>query len=144
MLLVSSGSRLYPIRWSQILSWEWRCSWSSADRRCSNYIWVINNLIAYLSASYIRYLTVMIGIPAPWGNELVTRLDKYHAETASEIVCVATLVKTHRIPNLKCLSSSLAVVFSQSIEAKCLFQNEYVVGTASTVVAPAISKWSTM
>ena len=27
--------------------WEWRCSWSSADRRCSNYIWVINNFIAY-------------------------------------------------------------------------------------------------
>ena len=24
-----------------------RCSWSSADRRCSNYIWVINNFIAY-------------------------------------------------------------------------------------------------
>ena len=31
MLLVSSCSRLYPIRWSQVLSWEWRCSWSSAD-----------------------------------------------------------------------------------------------------------------
>ena len=46
-LLVSSWSSLYPIRWSQVLSWEWRCSWSSADRRCSNYIWVINNLIAY-------------------------------------------------------------------------------------------------
>ena len=30
-----------------VLSWEWRCSWSSADRRCSNYIWVINNFIAY-------------------------------------------------------------------------------------------------
>ena len=29
------------------VSWEWRCSWSSADRRCSNYIWVINNLIAF-------------------------------------------------------------------------------------------------
>ena len=26
---------------------EWRCSWSSADRRCSNYIWVIDNSIAY-------------------------------------------------------------------------------------------------
>ena len=26
---------------------EWRCSWSSADRRCSNYVWVIDNLIAY-------------------------------------------------------------------------------------------------
>ena len=24
----------------------WRCSWNSADRRCSNYIWVINNFIA--------------------------------------------------------------------------------------------------
>ena len=24
-----------------------RCSWSSADRRCSNYIWVIDNFIAY-------------------------------------------------------------------------------------------------
>ena len=26
---------------------EWRCSWSSADRRCSSYIWVINKFIAY-------------------------------------------------------------------------------------------------
>ena len=26
---------------------EWRCNWSSADRRCSNYIWVINNFIVY-------------------------------------------------------------------------------------------------
>ena len=25
----------------------WRCSWSSTDRRCSNYIWVINSFIAY-------------------------------------------------------------------------------------------------
>ena len=23
---------------------EWRCSWSSADRRCSNYIWVSKNI----------------------------------------------------------------------------------------------------
>ena len=58
MLLVSSCSCLYPIRWSQVLSWEWRCSWSNADRRCSNYIWVINNLIGYQSASYIRDLAV--------------------------------------------------------------------------------------
>ena len=33
---------------------EWRCSWSSADRRCSNYIWVIDNFIAYQGATYIR------------------------------------------------------------------------------------------
>ena len=60
LLLVSSCSCLYPIRWSQVLSWEWRCSWSSADRRCTNYIWVIYNLIAHLSASYITDLTVRI------------------------------------------------------------------------------------
>ena len=47
MFLVSSCSCLCPIYWSQVLSWEWRCSWSSADRRCSYYIWVINNFIAY-------------------------------------------------------------------------------------------------
>ena len=31
MLLVSSCSCLCPIHWSQVLSREWRCSWSSAD-----------------------------------------------------------------------------------------------------------------
>ena len=30
---------------SQVLSREWRYSWSSSDRRCSNEIWVINNLL---------------------------------------------------------------------------------------------------
>ena len=33
---------LCPVPWSQVLSREWRCSWRSADRRCSNYIWVIS------------------------------------------------------------------------------------------------------
>ena len=36
-LVVSSCSCLRSIHWSQVLSWEWRCSWSNADRRCSNY-----------------------------------------------------------------------------------------------------------
>ena len=58
MLLVSSCSRLCQIHWSQPLSAELRCSWSSADRRCSNYIWAINNFIAYLGATYIRDFTV--------------------------------------------------------------------------------------
>ena len=31
----------------EVLRRQWSCSWSSADRRCSNYIWVIDNLIAY-------------------------------------------------------------------------------------------------
>ena len=42
--LVSSCSSLCAIYWSHLLSGEWRSSWS---RRCSNYIWVINNFIAY-------------------------------------------------------------------------------------------------
>ena len=35
-----------------------RCSWCSADRLCSNYIWVINNVIANYSVIYLRGLTV--------------------------------------------------------------------------------------
>ena len=37
-----------------MFSREWRCSWSSAGRRCSNYIWVVNNFIANQGAVYIR------------------------------------------------------------------------------------------
>ena len=33
--------------WRQVLSREWRYSWSSAERRFSNYIGVINNFVAY-------------------------------------------------------------------------------------------------
>ena len=36
---------LCPIHWSLVSSREWSCSWSSADRRCSNYIWVITELL---------------------------------------------------------------------------------------------------
>ena len=38
---------------------EWRCSWSSADRRCPNYIWVIIKFIAHWGAAYIRGFTVL-------------------------------------------------------------------------------------
>ena len=41
MILVSSCSCLCPTHSSQMLSREWRRTWSSADRRCSKYIWVI-------------------------------------------------------------------------------------------------------
>ena len=62
MILVSLCRCLCPINWSQVLSRSWRCSWSSADRRCSNYIWVIDNFIAYQGASYIRDLTVVANV----------------------------------------------------------------------------------
>ena len=57
-----------PIHWSHVLSWEWRCSWSSADRRCSIYIWVINNFIANSGTSSIRGLMVY-----EWNNHLQSR-----------------------------------------------------------------------
>ena len=58
MFLVSSCSCLCAIHWSHVLSREWRCSWSSADRRCSNYICMVNNFITYGCACYIRDLMV--------------------------------------------------------------------------------------
>ena len=60
MILISSCSCLCTTDWTQVLSREWICRWSSADRRCSNYIWVINNFIAYPSATYIRGLMVFM------------------------------------------------------------------------------------
>ena len=51
-------SCLCPIHWSKVLSWEWRYSWSSADRRCSNYIWVINNFITYEVHLILAWLEV--------------------------------------------------------------------------------------
>ena len=43
-----------------MLSWEWRCSWSSANRWYSNYIWVVNKFIADKGAPYIRDFTAYI------------------------------------------------------------------------------------
>ena len=61
MLLESACSCLCATYWSQVLIGEWRCSWSSGDRRCSNYIWLINNSIAFKCVAYIRDLTVQSG-----------------------------------------------------------------------------------
>ena len=47
LFLVSSCSCLCPIHWHQVLSREWRGRWGSANRRCSNYIWVINKFMAF-------------------------------------------------------------------------------------------------
>ena len=46
-IIVLSCGCLCRIPWRQMLSRECRCSWSSADRRRSNYIWGIENFIAY-------------------------------------------------------------------------------------------------
>ena len=60
MFLLWSSSCLCALHWSQVLSRKWRCSRSSADRRCSKYIWVINNCIAFSCAPFIRGLMVIV------------------------------------------------------------------------------------
>ena len=52
--------------------------------------------------------------------------------------------KLHQIPKLKCFSSRLAVVFAQSIEARCWVENKDVVGAAPTGDTPTTSEWSTI
>ena len=59
MIPVSSCNCLCPIHWNQVLNRERRCGWSSADRQCSNYIWVINKFAAYQGAKYTRGLAVI-------------------------------------------------------------------------------------
>ena len=55
---LSSYSCLSAPYYSQVLSREWSCNWSSACRRCSNYIWVIIIFIANYGVTYIRGLAV--------------------------------------------------------------------------------------
>ena len=63
-------SCLCPIHWSQMLSREWKCSWSSACQRCSNYIFILDLtsewstiLLPTKVQTYIRGLTVYIYRP---------------------------------------------------------------------------------
>ena len=94
MILFSSCISLCPIYWSRVLSREWRSIWSSADWRCSNYIWVINNLIAYRGAPYIRDLTVVI-YWAEWSANVtsmwVTRGVTIPSWNGSSLATVATI-----------------------------------------------------
>ena len=57
MFLISSCSCLCPVHCSQVLSREWRCSWSSAYRRCSTTSEWSTNLSA-TKVAYIRGFTV--------------------------------------------------------------------------------------
>ena len=52
-------------------------------------------------------------------------------------------IRRAKFPKVKCFSSRLAVVSAKSIEARCLFENEDVVG-AATGDAPTTSEWRTI
>ena len=92
MFLISSCSCLCPIQWSQVISWEWRCSWSNAGRECFNYIWVIKNFIAYYGATYIKGLTVHIYVLENpfrilWVNSLVIWWHRSGSTLAQVMAC---------------------------------------------------------
>ena len=67
MSLVSSCSCLCSIYWSQVLSHEWRYSWSSADRRCFNYIGAVNIFIikVWLILQIWQYFYFTVGLLVP-------------------------------------------------------------------------------
>ena len=95
MFLVTPCSCLRSIHWRQVLSWEWRCSWSSADRRCSNYIWVINNFIAYWGATYMRGFTV--GVYRNQNVNLMSFATTYvgNFHFLESAFCIVASLKTH-------------------------------------------------
>ena len=80
-----------------MLSREWRCCLSSADSAL-NYIWVINNVIAYDGTTYIRSLTV-------YNKWVFAIVKKWHIE-----VCGLTslaFAKLYALPCYKCLFNHL-------------------------------------
>ena len=76
MSLVSACSCLCEIYWSQVLSWEWRCSWSSVDRRCSATSDQQFNCL--LKWSYIRELTVLFGSHFRFGWAVILDLWRHY------------------------------------------------------------------
>ena len=114
MFLVSSRSCLCAIYWNQVLSREWRCSRSSADRRCSNYTWMIKNFIAYWSVNYIRDLTVtnievsisLIFIPSKKIISIASTTD-----TLSTTTIMITMSKTWRIDKTSHIIRDLKSVY---------------------------------
>ena len=54
-----------------MFSREWRCSWSSTDSRCSNYIWVISIFTAYQGATYIRRFDDMFPFQLLWPSTIL-------------------------------------------------------------------------
>ena len=52
------------------------------------------------------------------------------------------LYKPHHIPKLKYFLSRVALVLTQSVEARCYVENEDIVWTAPTGDAPTTSEWS--
>ena len=115
MFLVSPCCCLCPTHWSHVLSWEWRCSWSSADRRCSNYIWVINNFIAYQGAYYTGDFMVDFGdLPKHAPRKHCNLLSSYVLENVNLVpirgsILVVTVTAALQVPSKSRSPSDIAM-----------------------------------
>ena len=98
----------------QVLSRGWRCSWSSADRRCSNYIWVINRLVVYQGATYIRGLTVSLACCSPAHGNGLTQLSPLTTTSQATAATITTPNNT-RPPREGCARMRTACTFSAEI-----------------------------
>ena len=102
-----------------MLSREWRCSWSSADRRCSNYIWVIDNFIGYKDASYIRDFTVV---------QILHMDDKNHIKTVFLDIGIS-LLKIRRLQDRLIFNKRRPILVRQLLYIEtapilfCMFNN---------------------
>ena len=83
------------------LSRERRCSWSSAERRCSNYIWVMNNFITHWGASYIRDLMVIKCSRLNINHLCHFNIDKWHmiqtGHVAMGTIAEVTILVPYRV-----------------------------------------------
>ena len=79
MFFISSCSCLYPIHWSQVLSREWRCSWSSADRRGYNYISERSIILLPTAVCLILEVWWYVFIVLVYGTSTLNSLSPSHA-----------------------------------------------------------------
>ena len=120
-----------------MLSREWRYSWSSADRRCSNYIWVMDNFIAYWGSSYIRDFTVYIffilliihthytcrrraGFDSVWDYYEWASCKKY-IQNVSQMWITSNLMLGARLWYLQCFSTGDTAVLYLAIKLSSLY-----------------------
>ena len=128
MFLFLSCSCLCPIHWSQVLRWKWRCSWSSADRRCSNYICVINTFITFQCASYIRdaaFYGVVFGIWYIAGVGVrICKICSYKIWPKKQRICISWLYFfVIKINNNGCDLKRYSVQSPKGVESKLMKSN---------------------
>ena len=103
----------------------------------------------------LPYMSCHIGKQPTWQwgngiwNRYVSNVDFWIMRITlllSQYTCLQSSLKykRHRIPKRKCFSSQPAVVFAQYVKARCLAENEDVVGAAPIGDAPTTSEWSTI